>query len=847
MMSAASRILPLVAALLLALTWLLVRSASPDAALHERVQEALRMVLLNDAALHRDVLRARAGLLRNYDPLVRSVQELRTATAALQELRSASGEAGSALAGHLQELVAAVEEQDSLIETFKSNNALLQNSLNYFSHASQQLGMMARSGNNLLGEALGALANALLRFTGDRSDKALEAISASLHRLGGLQTPPEARNQVMALEAHTRLIVSTLPDVDAVVARLLATPTSERARALQALYLDHHGEMAARAGTFRILLYIAAVILAAYLGYLFVRLRISAHTLRERLAFENLIAGISAGFINLPRERLAESVEQGLASLARGAGLDRACILLGSADGARVETAFRWPRDGSWPEKDDALLAAGLEWSLKSYARQGCIHVPSVAALPAGRERAALAARGVRSWVCVPLWHAGGQTGLLGLESVRREKRFAEDDIALLRMAGEIFANAIEREHGEAERDALEARLRQAQRMEAIGTLAGGIAHNFNNILSAILGYAEMTLARLPENSRPRHYVQEVRRAGERAKGIIDQILTFSQRIDSKRQPVDLRQVIDEALGLLRASLPGTIEFQTRMESADTVVMGDATQLQQVVVNLCTNAAQAMDVRGIVEIGLDVPVSRNEQNLSHGTLPAGRHVRLTVRDRGHGMDRATMERIFEPFFTTKAAGTGTGLGLTTVHGIVADHGGVLNVRSRPGEDTTFEAWFACAQAARPVSVPAGTPRPRGQGETILLVDDEMPLVTLGEEMLAELGYEPVGFSTARDALDALGADPQRFDLVLTDEAMPDMSGAEIAAAVHRLRPDMPVILMTGQARPIEPDRLQAAGFREYLRKPLSFDDIGRAIARHVPRQDPGFRCNRNAS
>jgi hypothetical protein len=441
MMSAASRILLLVAALLLALTWLLVRSASPDAARHERVQDALRMVLLNDAALHRDVLRARAGLLRNYDPLVRSVQALRAATAALQGLEVAgSGEAAAAMARQLEELVAAVEEQDTLVETFKSSNALLQNSLNYFGHASHQLAMLARSGNHPLGEALGALANALLRFTGERSDKAMEAISASLDRLGELQAPPQARNEVMALEAHTRLIVSTLPGVDAVVARLLATPTSERARALQALYLDHHGEMAARAGTFRILLYIAAVILAAYLGYLFIRLQISARTLRDRLAFENLIAGISAGFINLPRERLAESVEQGLARLARGDGLDRACILLGSADGARVQTAFRWPRDGSWPEKDDALLAAGLEWSLKSYARQGCIHVPSVAALPASGERTVLAARGVRSWVCVPLWRAGSQTGLLGLESVRGEKRFADDVFAVMGIAVVLFA-----------------------------------------------------------------------------------------------------------------------------------------------------------------------------------------------------------------------------------------------------------------------------------------------------------------------------------------------------------------------------------------------------------------------
>jgi CheY-like chemotaxis protein len=263
-------------------------------------------------------------------------------------------------------------------------------------------------------------------------------------------------------------------------------------------------------------------------------------------------------------------------------------------------------------------------------------------------------------------------------------------------------------------------------------------------------------------------------------------------------------------------------------------VRADTAQVQQVVVNLCTNAVQAMDGQGTLEIDVDRTILTGERTLSHGTLPAGVYIRICVRDTGHGMDQPTLERIFEPFFTTKPAGTGTGLGLSSVHGIVADHGGALNVLSQPGVGSVFEAYLPQADIT---ATPAEPNRPQtvplrgGRGETILLVDDETVLVQLGEDMLAALGCEPVGFNDGASALAAFQADPDRFDLVLTDEVMPGMMGSQLAAAVHQIRPDLPIVLMTGHQAPAGPHRLTATGIHSVLRKPLLARDLVDCLGR----------------
>jgi signal transduction histidine kinase/CheY-like chemotaxis protein len=444
--------------------------------------------------------------------------------------------------------------------------------------------------------------------------------------------------------------------------------------------------------------------------------------------------------------------------------------------------------------------------------------------------------RAIRSWLCVPLWHAGNRLGFLGFDAIAAEKHWADADIALLRTVGEIFASALGREQAEREKRTLESRLRHARRIEALGTLAGGIAHDFNNILGAILGYTEMALGRLRRGSPARQYVQEVRKAGERARDVVDRILAFSRRTEQRLRPVLMRPLLEETASLLGASLPSTVTLQMRLPDEEAIALGEPSRLQQVVMNLCTNAAQAMAGQGVIDIGLDLVAFDRERLLSHGALASGRYVRLTVSDHGHGMDAETLERIFEPFFTTKKVGTGTGLGLAMVHGIIADHGGAIDVRSSRGAGSSFAVYFRQAEAAPADDESVDARVPLGRGQTILLVDDERPLVLLGEEMLAAIGYEPVGFDNSSAALAAFRADPDRFDLVLTDELMPGMTGCELALAVHEIRPDLPIILMTGYTGHLEPQRLQAAGIREVLSKPLLSAPLSVRIARHLVRK-----------
>ncbi|WP_246805126.1 ATP-binding protein [Mesorhizobium mediterraneum] len=435
------------------------------------------------------------------------------------------------------------------------------------------------------------------------------------------------------------------------------------------------------------------------------------------------------------------------------------------------------------------------------------------------------------------MWHAGERLGFLALDSVTHEKHWTDDDIALLRTAAEIFSNAIAREHNEREREALQARLNQSQRLEAIGTLAGGIAHEFNNILGAVLGYSEMALAVLLKESRARRYVQQIMKAGRRAQDVTEQILAFSRRRERQHHALRAQPVVAEAVDLLRASFPATLSVEKHLAAADAAMMGDPTELQQVVMNLCTNAAQSMNNRGVLKIGLGMTELVEAQVLSHGNLPAGRYLRLAVGDIGSGMDQATLERIFEPFFTTKPAGQGTGLGLSTVHGIVAAHRGAVDVKSQLGEGTTFEIYFPQIESAAIQDEDEGegteVPIQYGNGETILVVDDDTPLMQLAEEMLAALGYEPVGFDRSPAALSAFRTDPERFDLVLTDEVMPDMTGVEFSGKLHEIRSDLPIVRMTGYGRPLRSRQLTAAGISEVIKKPLLSTAVAQCLARHL--------------
>jgi PAS domain S-box-containing protein len=382
-----------------------------------------------------------------------------------------------------------------------------------------------------------------------------------------------------------------------------------------------------------------------------------------------------------------------------------------------------------------------------------------------------------------------------------------------------------------ARKRAEESQLR-SQKLEALGTLAGGIAHDFNNILLAIIGNTELAMADLPPQHPAQESLAEIAKASERAAQLVQRILTFSRPRDQKREIVQLQPIVDEALQLLRATLPAMIEMCTEFVPTVPAVATDATQIHQVIVNLATNAAHAIGPRGgLIEFRLDaMHVSAGLASTSPG-LREGHYTRLSVSDNGCGMDQATLERIFDPFFTTKPAGQGTGLGLSVVHGIMQSHGGAVTVYSQPGQGSTFRLYFPAAEGA--VSTTAAPPpeAARGRGERVLYIDDEEALVFLATRLLERLGYTVTGYTDPAAALQAFRSHPGDFDVVVTDLSMPGMSGFELARELLTLRPDVPILMTSGYVRPEDEEAALQRGIRALILKPTTIEELGRTLDR----------------
>ncbi len=383
-----------------------------------------------------------------------------------------------------------------------------------------------------------------------------------------------------------------------------------------------------------------------------------------------------------------------------------------------------------------------------------------------------------------------------------------------------------------------ERQFRQSSRMEAIGTLAGGIAHDFNNILTAILGYTELGLATVPKGSRTQRNLQEVLTAGHRAKHLVHQILTFSRQSGQGKKATPIHMVIREALKLIRATIPSTIDIHQSLRSEATI-LADPTQLHQIIVNLCTNAEYAMrETGGILQIVLeDVEVDEEMAHSLPGLTP-GPHVRLLVQDTGAGMSSEVLERMFDPFFTTKPIGEGSGMGMAVVHGIVTSYGGSIAVDSVVGKGTKMELFLPVVPAPDWEGYDDQGPIPVGK-ETILFVDDEETIVHLGKELLSQLGYTVEIHTSSPEALQMFRQDPHRFDLVITDQTMPLLTGEALARELLRIRPDLPIILCTGFSHTMSAEKAKALGIQAYLMKPLAIRDLA-PIVRHVLDKTPSL-------
>ena len=381
------------------------------------------------------------------------------------------------------------------------------------------------------------------------------------------------------------------------------------------------------------------------------------------------------------------------------------------------------------------------------------------------------------------------------------------------------------------ERQRAEEQLIRVQKLEALGTLASGVAHDFNNILAGILGFTEMVYEDLIPDSPEHKRLGLVLKGAQRGRDLVKQILAFSRQNEPDKKPVALNEMVEEGLKLLRPMLPSTIEIVTKSLTTDDRIFADPVQIHQILMNLCTNASHAMREKGgVLELQISKVVFNEADPLPFSDVVPGQYVLLKVSDTGCGMGPEVLERIFDPFFTTKKQGEGTGLGLSVIHGIVQTHGGHVSVESEPGKGTTFCVYLPKI-AGQVLPADREVPAAARGNERILFVDDEDILVALNEQRLARLGYNVVATTSCMDALDIFRKDPDAFDLVITDYTMPNMTGVDLAKQLLKLKPTTLIILCTGDSEPITRERTQESGIKAFLTKPLAKSELAQTIRR----------------
>jgi len=386
------------------------------------------------------------------------------------------------------------------------------------------------------------------------------------------------------------------------------------------------------------------------------------------------------------------------------------------------------------------------------------------------------------------------------------------------------------RKKAEKEKASLEAQLLHARKMESIGTLSGGIAHDFNNLLGIILGNAEMAMDDVPELHPAKFNLNEIRTASLRARDVVKQLLSFGRKTDPKQRPVKLVQIAEDALKFLRSSIPTSIEIRQNIPvDTDDSILADSTQINQVMINLCTNAAHAMeDTGGVMTIGIQNIYLDQISAAVYPHLPPGNYVKLTVSDTGPGIDPEIKNRIFDPYFTTKEVGKGSGIGLSVVHGIVKNHNGAISVDSKFGKGTTFSILFPVAEEEAVIETEPVEKLSTGN-ERILIVDDEESMAEIGRRRLERLGYRVEAKTNSIEALELFRADPDQFDLVITDMTMPHITGDKLVKEILKIRPDMPTILCTGFSEKIDEEKAKEIGVRQYIEKPFDRGKLSRLV------------------
>jgi signal transduction histidine kinase/CheY-like chemotaxis protein len=804
---------------LVLLTWLWLQGMNSGTGPIDAALRTLDEFKIAESSLHRDVLSARVGLLRNYDPLVHEIQTLYESIDQLGPVAAEDAE----LTAAVERLRTLVQAQERWTEQFKTGNALLQNSLAYFQLFSGRL--TAEDQGEELTRRTSELATALLRFTTDTSPGAATAVDERLANIPTTDPRGPHAAIIAPLLAHARMLRRLLPESDQTLKRLFAVGSDRQQVTVRTILLSRRVDAKDRAELYRYTLFAMSLLLFGSLVYVGLRLQSRALSLRRRAEIERAIAGISTRFINSRPHEIAMHVQHALEELARWIDADRAYFVVAG----NSSNVYKWCREGQpfptgWPEAAPAV-AAGLDWGV-----EGTIQVRDVSELAHVGASYALRGATLHGWLCIAGTSEQRLRAVLGFDAVEPGSELAWDESGLLRMAFDAIANALSRESLERDRERLQENLQRARRMETIGAFASGIAHNFNNIIGAILGYAETAQAHVRPGSRPVESLAEIRRAGERARDLVHQILTFGRRSDARKARVCVNSLVAEAKSLLDASLSPYVNIIVRTTAEPTIVMGEAAQLQQVILNVCNNAAQAIDAPGSIEIDVTSQELDRPVQTEHGNLVPGRYTVISVVDPGRGMDEMTQERIFEPFFSTRVGGNG--LGLATVREIVLQHAGAVKVRSAPGAGTQFDIWLPGAPQLESVpAVEAQHASGRGAGETVLVLEPDRDRLLRHEEILAALGYEPVGFTDAVEAVAACRTTPTRFDVaLLCCHVHGGLTLVKHAAALRENVPNLPLILATASARDMAAPFLAGTGISEIIRQPLTSGELAGALA-----------------
>jgi signal transduction histidine kinase len=813
----------IVAGLVLLLSWLSVRATNPEAEMFDRSLAEIDRFAVLENELYRDIFWARTGTLRSYDPIVHSIDALHDGIGRLRKTSAIDADTTAAV----DRLAASVDRQEELVERFKSENALLRNSLSYFVRFS------ARQASADLNPAISAAAAAMLQLTLDTSSASAREVKDRLDQLS--QEASGRANAVSSVEtllAHGWLLHDLLPSVDNMLRALRALPRKQDQDALRTLIMTRETASRNLAREYRRVLYATSLLLVAFLVHLGLKLRSRANALRQRAAFEHLIARVSMRFINARPQDIGAEIDQAIADMAACIGSDRAYFVMSG----RTRRLHLWCKpDGMAPPADWPIYAAELSTRFSSTA-DGIVHVPRVDRLPIGDARSALVKLGLSGWACVTNTGKDGTVSSLGFDAIDGACCIcAPGDLSLLRMALDTIAHAVARHSMEMERARLEGRLRQARRLERIGTFTSGIAHNFNNLLGGILGHSEVMEERLCSDTRLARNLAAIRRGAERARDLVDQILAFGRHRDACPRPLNANALITEAATLLKVSLPAGIRLTIHEPPVAAIVSGEPAQLQQVILNLCNNAAQAIEGHGRIDIAMEVHDLAAAQRFAHDELRAGRYACIAISDTGHGMDEATLARIFEPFFTTRSSGNG--LGLATVREIVRDHSGTINVTSASGEGSRFEVWLPCSPTAEMAPDMNAPTSAAGSGETVLIVAADAALLLRDEETLAALGYEPVGFTTPEAVLSACRTKPGRFDILIVGPLGAPGASLELATALHATAPHLPIVLATKTTEEIGADTLVAAGISDVVSWPIITEQIATVLTQGLVLRD----------